>query len=160
MLTDNEKIDLINSMKFIESDADSDGINYVLVEDNRTNRDILNRIGLTDEDINRDCFAECGTMDISMVAFRYANYYGGKTKGFYNKKHKYEIKGTWMYSEIIESEEPREKMLNIYPKLLNKNKINAALTKGECIELIFCKKCDNHLYIHDNFCKHCGNKLI
>jgi hypothetical protein len=60
MLTDNEKIGIINSMKFIESDTDSDGINYVLLEDNWTNMDIVNRIGLTDEDINRDCFADYG----------------------------------------------------------------------------------------------------
>jgi hypothetical protein len=95
-----------------------------------------------------------------MVAFRYANYYGGKAKGFYNKNHKYGIKGIWIYSEIIESEEPREKMLNIYSALLNENRINVALVKGECIEVIFCQICDNRLYIYDKFCKHCGSKLI
>ncbi len=85
MLNDKEKLELINKMEFIESDADCDGIIYVLVEDNQINRDILHKIGLTDEDIERDCYGEDETLDISMVAFRYSNYYDSKGKIFYNK---------------------------------------------------------------------------
>lgn len=84
-LTNSEKLDLINTMDFIDFDADCEGIVYVLVEDNDKNRDILHKIGLTNEDIEKDCFVEDGTMDISMVAFRYSNYYNAKEKTFYNE---------------------------------------------------------------------------
>lgn len=85
LLTDSEKLELINTMEFIESDGDCDGIVYVLVDDNKENRDILYKIGLTDEDIETYCNPEEDTLDISPIAFRYANWYGGKEKGFYNK---------------------------------------------------------------------------
>ena len=88
-LTDNEKLDLINTMEFVDSDADCEGILYVLVEDNEENRDILHKIGLTDEDIKEECFVEYGMMDISMVAFRYSNYYNSKKNIFYNKDERF-----------------------------------------------------------------------
>lgn len=85
-LTNSEKLDLINTMEFIDFDADCEDIIYVLAEDNDKNRSILHEIGLTDEDIEKDCFVEDGTMDISMVAFKYSNYYNAKEKIFYNQK--------------------------------------------------------------------------
>lgn len=85
ILTDSEKLALINTMEFIESDGDGECCYYVLVEDNKENRDILYKVGLTNEDIETYCNPEEDTLDISPIAFRYANWYGGKEKGFYNK---------------------------------------------------------------------------
>lgn len=88
MLNNKEKLDLINSMNFIESDGYdagySDGVIYVLVEDNKQNREILHRIGLANKEIEKDCSPEEGTLDISTVAFKYSSYYDDKEKLFYD----------------------------------------------------------------------------
>ena len=59
-------------------------MNNVLVEDNQENREILYKLGLSDEEINEKCFAEEDTLDISMIGFQYAEWYNGKKKKFYN----------------------------------------------------------------------------
>lgn len=75
------------------------------------------------------------------------------------KMHKYEIIGTWVYNGEIESEKPREKMLDVYAPILEANKENAVFVKGECHEIIACDKCNNYVGITDCYCKYCGHKL-
>lgn len=81
-LTDREKLDLINSMEIIESSANGVEIEYILVKDNDENRKILNQIGLTEKDIESDCYPEDDMLDIVVVGFKFADFYDGKQKRF------------------------------------------------------------------------------
>lgn len=83
-----QKIKLLNSMEHIDYSCCGCECEYVLVEDNERNRHILRRIGLTDEEIERDCVLMGGTMDISMVAWERADadWYNGKEKRFSNQE--------------------------------------------------------------------------
>lgn len=86
-LKNNEKLSLINSMEIIEDSASNGEIEYILVEDNKTNREILHKIGLSDKDIENECWPDeddkC--LDISSVGFKYAQYYSMKKEVFYNE---------------------------------------------------------------------------
>ena len=86
-LASNEKLELLNSMKVIESSCSGGECEYVLVEDNEANRNILHRIGLTDEEIKNECYPEGKTLDISVVAWERttANWFSRKEKKFYEK---------------------------------------------------------------------------
>lgn len=75
------------------------------------------------------------------------------------KSHQYEIIGTWMFNTIIESDKPREEMLDVYAPILHENKDNALFVKGECREIGYCTKCEKLVSINDSYCRHCGNKL-
>lgn len=81
-MNDNEKLKLLNSMEILEHSASCGEIEYVLVEDNKENRDILYKIGLSDADIENECYPDGDYLDISSIAFKYANWYSGKTKQF------------------------------------------------------------------------------
>lgn len=82
-MTDKEKLDLINSMEIIESSSNGVEVEYILVEDNETNRNVLHKIGLTDGDIDDICYSEDGNLDITVVAFEYADYFDGRDNKFY-----------------------------------------------------------------------------
>lgn len=81
-LTDNEKSNLINSMEVIEHSISCGEIEYVLVEDTKENREILYKIGFDDTDIEDECYPDGGYLDISPIAFKYADWYSGKTNQF------------------------------------------------------------------------------
>lgn len=81
-LTDQEKIDLINSMEIIEHSSSCGEIEYVLVEDKKENREILYRIGLNDTDIENECYPDGGYLDVSSIACKYATIYNPKMKMF------------------------------------------------------------------------------
>jgi len=73
-----EKLELINTMEFIDDDADGEVCNYVLVADNKINRDILHKIGFSDDYIREEGLdADGDTIDISPIAFEYCNWWFG-----------------------------------------------------------------------------------
>ena len=77
-MNDLEKLELINTMEFIGDDADGEICNYVLVEDNKVNRDILNRIGFSDEYIKlEELDVNEGEIDIAPIAFKFCNWWFG-----------------------------------------------------------------------------------
>jgi len=83
-----QKINLLNSMEHIDYSCCGDECEYVLVRDNERNRHILSKIGLTNEEIERDCALGDGIMDISMVAWERADadWYNGKENKFSNQE--------------------------------------------------------------------------
>ena len=76
--TKDEKLKLINSMEIVEDSSSGDEIEYVTVEDNKTNREILHKIGLTDEEIEENCYPSDDGLDITNIAFQYAKWYSSK----------------------------------------------------------------------------------
>lgn len=84
-LSNRERIDLINSIKVIEASASLGEIEYILVEDNQNNRDILHKIGVTNDDIKEKCNPQDGELDIVVVGFEIANFYDMKKKAFFNE---------------------------------------------------------------------------
>lgn len=79
------KLELINSMEFIDWSCGGGECEYVLVEDNKKNRETLHEIGLTDKDIENECYPEEGALEISQIAWKNtsANYYNGKERRFH-----------------------------------------------------------------------------
>ena len=77
-----KKIDVINSIDIVETESDSDGMIYVLVENTEENIKKLRSIGFTDDDIAESCginnleeLEEYDDIDICMLAFKWADYY-------------------------------------------------------------------------------------
>lgn len=75
------------------------------------------------------------------------------------KKHKYSIIGKWVYESTIESDKPREEMLDEYSTILNKNQMNAVFVHGNCIEVFECPSCNVDVVQSDKFCRSCGTNL-
>jgi len=86
-LTDDQKIQILNSLEVYDYKYSCSGCDYVLVEDNEKNRNEIKKIGLTDEDING--YAHGGYIDISLIAWNYtkANWWY-KDKGFFDQRKK------------------------------------------------------------------------
>lgn len=84
-LSDKEKLDLINTIEVIDISSSGGEIEYILVKNNEVNRGILNKIGITDKEIEEECSPEDDLFDISSIGGRYANYFDGKRKKFINK---------------------------------------------------------------------------
>lgn len=78
-------IDLFNQMQMEEVSASCGEIEYILVLKNEKNIKILHEIGFSDNEINEECYSEedCEYMDISSIAFKYADGFNGKTNKFY-----------------------------------------------------------------------------
>lgn len=76
------KLELLNSMEIVEFSCSCGECEYVLVEDNKVNRELLYKIGLNDELIEKECCPEEGYLDISVVAWKYANWFDGRIKKF------------------------------------------------------------------------------
>lgn len=77
-MNDLEKLELLNTMEFIDSDADGENCSSVIVEDNKTNRDILHKIGFDDEYIKREeLLDDEGYINIAPIAFKYSNWWTG-----------------------------------------------------------------------------------
>jgi hypothetical protein len=83
-LSRQEKLNLINGIVIEEVSGSCGELEYVLAENNETNRSILHQLGMTDEDIEKECYPEEDYIDISYVAFARADadFYGGKLKKF------------------------------------------------------------------------------
>lgn len=78
-----ENLDLINSMKFIEDDADGEVCTVVIVEDNKINRQILAKVGIDDDYIKReDLIDENGYINVAPIAFQYCNWWNGDGQYF------------------------------------------------------------------------------
>ncbi|MBU5486429.1 hypothetical protein KQI86_19190 [Clostridium sp. MSJ-11] len=75
-MNDLEKLELINTMEFVDNDADGENCSSVTVEDNKTNRNILYQIGLSNNDIG-ELIDEEGYINIAHVAFKYSNWWNG-----------------------------------------------------------------------------------
>lgn len=86
-LTKEEKLEIINSMKFEDTDGDGECLYYVFVDDNEENREKLSKIvpnveafiveHASDNEIHE---GESGQFDIQMAAwdYTYADYFDGK----------------------------------------------------------------------------------
>lgn len=88
-MTKREQINLLNSMEIEESSASCGELDYILVADNETNRDILHNLGMTDEEIN-NC-ADYGCIEISGLICDIGEFWFVKKK-FYFKDCLYEDK--------------------------------------------------------------------
>lgn len=87
-IDDYEKLELLNSIEVIEVSSSCGEVEYILIDNNDVNREILNKIGVTNKDIEEEGHVEEDSdfIDISSIAGRFANYYNSKIKKFYNKK--------------------------------------------------------------------------
>lgn len=82
---DNAKIlKAINSMEVTDYSASGEEMEYILVEDNIENRTVLYGLGMTNEEIESECYPEDGELDLITVGFKYADtWFVGK--GFQNE---------------------------------------------------------------------------
>ncbi|WP_298837647.1 hypothetical protein [Clostridium sp.] len=81
-LTNNEKLELINSIEVLKC---ADGFNekaFAFTYDNNKNRKILYELGMTEEEVNFECRG-CGVLDLINIGLRYAKAFS-KDKGFYS----------------------------------------------------------------------------
>lgn len=86
-LTDNQKIEILNSLEVFDYKYSCAGCEYVLVEDNGNNRNEIKKIGLTDKDI--DGYAHDGYIDISLIAWNYTKAsMWKKDRGFFDQREK------------------------------------------------------------------------
>ena len=78
-------INLFNKMQIEEVSAACGEIEYILVLRSDTNVKILHEIGFCDNEINEECYSEEDSvyMDISSIAFKYADGFNGKTNKFH-----------------------------------------------------------------------------
>ena len=77
-MINSEILALINSIEVVEYSASGEEIEYISVADNKTNREILYKIGMTDKQIFDECFPEeesDGYLDLINVGFKYANWF-------------------------------------------------------------------------------------
>lgn len=75
LMNNNEKLDLINSIEVIDFEASNDAMEFVLVEDTKRNRGILNKLGMTDIKIDGLGWEDDGCLDIMEIGFKYANWW-------------------------------------------------------------------------------------
>ena len=66
-LTNNEKLELINSIEILNCVATSKEVAYTYTIDNKKNREILYKLGMTEEEINHQCYRECGVLDLANI---------------------------------------------------------------------------------------------
>lgn len=123
-LTDSEKLKLINGMEIKESSSNGVEIEYILVEDNEANRNILHKIGLTDRDIERNCYPYEGTLDIVAVGFKYADYFDGKVKKFIKDNIKEDIKMIKVRRFFVDKIATNDEIEHKINKFLNENSID------------------------------------
>lgn len=83
-LTINEILELINSIEILSCDPSKE-MAYVYTIDNEKNREILYKSGMTEEEINYQCYRGCGVLDLVNIGFKYAKCFS-KDKGFYSEK--------------------------------------------------------------------------
>lgn len=78
---DDEHLKLLNSIEIIDYSISSDEVEYIEIEDNAKNVEILKKLGATDEDFEamRDCNE--GSLEILEFAFKFADWFSTK-EGF------------------------------------------------------------------------------
>lgn len=76
------KLDILNTIDITETDSDGDGLIYMMIDNTIENKNKLNAIGFTDDDIAESCglsnideLDPNEDIDICMMAFKYADYY-------------------------------------------------------------------------------------
>lgn len=80
--SEREKLELLNSIEIVEYSGSCNECEYILVNDNQINRDILEKLGVNKETIEEECNPDGGYLDISSVAGRFATHYSAKKKIF------------------------------------------------------------------------------
>ena len=83
--TNNQKLELINSIEVLSCTATSKERAFAYTMDNEINREILYKSGMAEEEINCQCYRGCGVLDLINIGFKYAKFFS-KDKGFYNLK--------------------------------------------------------------------------
>ena len=73
-----EKLKLLNSFEIIDYSISTGEVEYIAIEDNEKNINILKKLGAIDKDfdIMRDC--DEGTLEIAEFAFKFANWFSPK----------------------------------------------------------------------------------
>lgn len=115
-MTNEQKLELINSMEIIDTDSDGESLYYVLVKNSKENIDKLKTIGATDSDLQNAIDLEDQSIDISSIVFTYtdANWFshgnGFIVKSMHEcegtKKEEVEIKSfeeIWYLYKLIEN---------------------------------------------------------
>lgn len=80
-LTNNEKLNLINSIEFLKCTDSFNERAFVYTYDNNENRKILYGLGMTEKEVDFECRG-CGVLDLINIGLRYAESFS-KEKGFY-----------------------------------------------------------------------------
>ncbi len=88
-LSEREKLELLNSIEIIEHSSSNKEWEYILVADSEENRGILNKLGITEAEIQEECCPEDGNLDISQIAGRFATHYSPKKKLFFIDNSQY-----------------------------------------------------------------------
>ena len=81
--TNYQKLELINSIEIISCTATCKDRSFAYTIDNEKNRDILYKSGMSEEEINNQCYRGCGVLDLISIGLKYAKCFS-KEKGFYN----------------------------------------------------------------------------
>lgn len=81
ILTNNEKLKLINSIEVLKCTDNLNKKAFAFTYDNNENRKILYELGMTEEEVNFECRG-CGVLDLINIGLRYAKSFS-KDKGFY-----------------------------------------------------------------------------
>lgn len=73
-----DELKLLNSIEITDYSISSDEVEYIEIEDNENNIEILKSLGATDNDFEnmRDCSDD--SLEISEFAFRFANWFSPK----------------------------------------------------------------------------------
>lgn len=88
-LSEREKLELLNSIEILDHSSSCGELEYILIEDNEKNREILNQIGVSETDIEQECNADGGYLDIGSIGGRFATHYNPNKKIFCNDKSQY-----------------------------------------------------------------------
>lgn len=78
MRTSKEKLDLLNKIEIDDWSSSQGEIEYISVLDNEENRKILQKLGAEEADFEEMRDGEGGYLEISMFAFKFADYFSGK----------------------------------------------------------------------------------
>ena len=74
-----DALELINTMEFVDDDADGENCACVSVEDNEINRDILFKIGFDGEYLEKQrLINDDGTINVAPIAFKYSDWWDGE----------------------------------------------------------------------------------
>ena len=80
-LTNKEKLKLINSIEVLRCASNLKERAFAFTYDNKENREVLYKVGMTEEEVNFECRG-CGVLDLINIGLKYAKYFS-KDKGFY-----------------------------------------------------------------------------
>lgn len=83
-MNDLEKLELLNSIEILDISTGQGDIEYIVIQDNETNREKLNQLGATEDDFEEMTYGieDEGILDITTFSFKFANWYSPKN-GFY-----------------------------------------------------------------------------